>query len=578
MSLRKPYNTTNIYLSFLTLSIMGVVAFYSCRKEYSCEDCLYKNKPPIALAGPDQVITLPTDSVLFDGSKSNDPDGSISGYLWSKISGPLSFNIIKPGDSATKVKAFVEGTYQFELKVTDNEGLSATDTVQVTVNSAAPINRPPIANAGSDQTINLPANTFLDGRGSTDPDNNITNYVWTKISGPSSFTITNTNVVQTQVTNLVQGIYQFELKVTDAGGLFSRDTMELKVIFQPPPPTIACDPLTRPIINAQLISIGTLSEEHIDGAVASAGGKILIAGGNTGMASSSRVDIYDLNNNSWSTAELSKSRYLLSAISAGNTIFFAGGGHNDASGLHFVTTVDIYDVSSGNWSTAHLSEARQGIVTAALGNKVFFAGGFNDVTNTYSNTVDIYDLTNNSWSTAQLSQGRAALTATTVGNKVYFAGGNNADSALKTVDIFDGQSGTWSVSAMSIARSYHGAILIQNKIYWAGGYQGLGRLCNVEIKDVNTQISLFANLFQSNSNLGVFQKNNQIAFFPGRAAYNQNYNYFDVYDISSNVWQIALLPLNIRSAASVISVNNIIYVFGGAVNNVPSKEVWQLQF
>ena len=54
------------------------------------------NKPPIAVAGSDQVITLPTDSALLDGSASSDPDGKISdpiaiGWRWEKISGPASF-------------------------------------------------------------------------------------------------------------------------------------------------------------------------------------------------------------------------------------------------------------------------------------------------------------------------------------------------------------------------------------------------------------------------------------------------------------------------------------------------------
>jgi hypothetical protein len=52
-----------------------------------------KNKPPIAVAGPDQVVTLPTDSVSLDGSSSSDPDGRISEWLWTKISGPASFDI-----------------------------------------------------------------------------------------------------------------------------------------------------------------------------------------------------------------------------------------------------------------------------------------------------------------------------------------------------------------------------------------------------------------------------------------------------------------------------------------------------
>ena len=121
------------------------------------------------------------------------------------------------------------GTYQFELKVTDDGGLSQRIR-QVIVNDPSQPNRPPVANAGADQTIALPANTItLDGSGSTDPDNNITNYLWTKISGPFSFNIVNANGIQTQVNNLVEGIYQFELKVTDAGGLFSKDTVAITV-------------------------------------------------------------------------------------------------------------------------------------------------------------------------------------------------------------------------------------------------------------------------------------------------------------------------------------------------------------
>ncbi len=90
-------------------------------------------------------------------------------------------------------------------------------------------NKPPVANAGSDQTITLINAVTLDGSKSTDPDNNITSYAWTKLSGPSPFIIANANAVQPQVTNLTQGVYEFELKVTDAGGLFSKDTVQIIV-------------------------------------------------------------------------------------------------------------------------------------------------------------------------------------------------------------------------------------------------------------------------------------------------------------------------------------------------------------
>ncbi|MFI5132479.1 MAG: PKD domain-containing protein, partial [Chitinophagales bacterium] len=192
------------------------------------------NSPPVANAGTDQTITLPINSVNLDGSGSTDPDNNISSYTWIMVSGPSSFNIANANAVQTQVNSLVHGVYQFELKVTDNNGLYAKDTVQVNVNSTTLANRPPVANAGADQTITLPANTVnLNGSGSTDPDNNIKSYLWAKISGPSSFNILNTNAVQTQVTNLVQGIYQFELRVTDSAGLFAKDTTQVMVMSQP---------------------------------------------------------------------------------------------------------------------------------------------------------------------------------------------------------------------------------------------------------------------------------------------------------------------------------------------------------
>jgi len=56
--------------------------------------------------------------------------------------------------------------------------------MQVTVNPAP--NKAPIAYSGDDITITLPTNsTILNGIG-TDVDGTITNYQWTKISGPAT--------------------------------------------------------------------------------------------------------------------------------------------------------------------------------------------------------------------------------------------------------------------------------------------------------------------------------------------------------------------------------------------------------
>ena len=160
----------------LTLLIAGLL-FSSCKKE----------KSPIAIAGPDQTISLPTNSIFLDGPTSFDPDGSITRWQWSKVSGPSSFTIANTGIAKTQVNDLAEGTYFFELRVTDAEGFFDMDTMQVIVDDPK-VNHRPVANAGADTTITLPANAVtLNGSASIDPDNNISNFLWTKISGPSSF-------------------------------------------------------------------------------------------------------------------------------------------------------------------------------------------------------------------------------------------------------------------------------------------------------------------------------------------------------------------------------------------------------
>ena len=215
----------SIYLLFTWL-----VLFLSCRKEYSCEKC-HENKPPTANAGSDVKLLLPLDSLTLDGASSSDRDGKIVAWEWTKIAGPASVTISFPKAVQTRVTHLVKGQYQFELKVIDDGGLSSRDTLQVTVtvdSTAHQGNRPPVAIAGPDQNVLLPSNhTILDGSASSDPDNNIVSYRWVKVAGPSSFTIVSANSMVTEIKDLVQGTYSFELFVTDAGGSFSRDTVQV---------------------------------------------------------------------------------------------------------------------------------------------------------------------------------------------------------------------------------------------------------------------------------------------------------------------------------------------------------------
>ena len=220
------------------------------------------NIPPTANAGTNQAITLPINTVSLSGS-GTDTDGSISAYSWTKISGPASGTITNATSAATTVTGLVQGVYQFQLKVTDNNGATGIDTIQVTVNAA---NIPPTANAGTDQSITLPTSTVsLTGSG-TDTDGSISAYSWTKISGPASGTITNANSAATTVTGLVQGVYQFELKVTDNNGATGKDTMQVTVNAANIPPTANAGTdqlITLPTSTVSLTGTGTDTDGSI---------------------------------------------------------------------------------------------------------------------------------------------------------------------------------------------------------------------------------------------------------------------------------------------------------------------------
>ena len=188
------------------------------------------NIAPIARASADQTIQLPISSITLDGSFSDDVDGNIATYQWTKIQG-ANCTIIEATGWTTQVTGLTEGTYSFELRITDNEGAIAKDTVEVTVLKAP--NQLPVANAGANKTITLPINSVeLNATASTDADGNIATYQWSKIQG-ANCTIIEATGWTTQVTGLTVGTYSFELRITDNEGAVSKDTVEVTVLRAP---------------------------------------------------------------------------------------------------------------------------------------------------------------------------------------------------------------------------------------------------------------------------------------------------------------------------------------------------------
>lgn len=197
-----------------------------------------QNRAPVADAGPDRIVTA-GETVTLDPSGSSDPDaGDLLSFAWLQTDGPTA-DLTEAGNGrvaflAPAVSAGEAAELRFQLTVTDDGGLSDADSVTVTVQRGE--NRPPVANAGPDQSATSGARVVLNGGNSTDPDsatNGIADFQWRQIAG------TTVALNQTGVPGRVDFIAPtvagggeallFELTVTDDGGLTGSDQVTVNV-------------------------------------------------------------------------------------------------------------------------------------------------------------------------------------------------------------------------------------------------------------------------------------------------------------------------------------------------------------
>lgn len=106
--------------------------------------------------------------------------------------------------------------------------LTADTTCTATFNLA---NRPPVADAGPDQTVRLGSLVTLDGGKSADPDSGPSSslsFAWTRTAGPN-VALTGTNSAKPTFTPTVKGAYTFSLTVNDGAANSAPDEVTITV-------------------------------------------------------------------------------------------------------------------------------------------------------------------------------------------------------------------------------------------------------------------------------------------------------------------------------------------------------------
>jgi hypothetical protein len=227
-----------------------------------------ENQAPVAHAGPDRTVTQGS-LVTLDGSNSADPDGNITAYFWEQIGGTETTLSDNTAASPTFTASGMEGeSLVFELKVTDNEGLTDSDQVRISIASR---NQPPMADAGPDRTVTEGSLVTLDGSNSTDPDGHIIAYHWEQITG-TPMTLSDNAAVRVTFTasdgDLAGESLGFELMVTDNLGLQNTDRVTVNITSENQPPMADAGP-DRTVNQGELVTLDGSGSYDPDGQIVS---------------------------------------------------------------------------------------------------------------------------------------------------------------------------------------------------------------------------------------------------------------------------------------------------------------------
>ena len=200
------------------------------------------NPPTVPMAFAGQNRTVPNNTTVTLEGVGIDPQGKPLVYAWTLLSEPAASTsqISNPAIPQPTLLVNAPGMYVAQLVVSDGTETSAPSTVTITTT-----NTPPVAYAGTNQTVAFGRTVLLNGSGSFDPDNDSLTYSWsfTHVPTASSATISGPTNEFPNFTPDQPGTYVVQLIVSDPYSSSAPSTVTITV----PAPveiTLAPNPLS----------------------------------------------------------------------------------------------------------------------------------------------------------------------------------------------------------------------------------------------------------------------------------------------------------------------------------------------
>ncbi len=384
------------------------------------------NQNPAANAGADQNVNGGS-VVILNGSASSDPDGDTLSFAWTQTTGTA----VALSGATTAGPSFTAPntteTLSFQLTVSDGKGGSDSDTVNVNVTAGAG-NQPPIANAGTDQSVLSGDLVSLNGSGSSDPDGDPLSFSWTQIAGTAVALSGANSATPSFTAPAVTETLTFQLTVND-GAISASDTVDVSVTVAAAPVLLVANFTGNNIVGYDISSPDNINgniapDANLAGAqtlliapsdiVVDSAGALLVSNfvGNSLTSYPNAADLTGINGNIAPTRNVQGAATLLVnpvslAINTANDLVFVALG---AGG-----TVHVYANASSATLNGNLPPTRT-ITSANINTPRGINFGANDnlyVANAVGNTVSVF---------ANASNLNGAVAATRVITSAVFAG------------------------------------------------------------------------------------------------------------------------------------------------------------